>query len=84
MNETKRRAARQLEQPESIAAVFGHQMHDMFHHLSARLAANYEALEKAMADQVEVSRQAIERWRRETREFAALLSDLDRRLPAAA
>ena len=84
MSETKRRAARQLEQPENIAAVFGHQMHDMFHHLSARLASNYDALEKAMADQVEISRQAIEHWRRETREFAALLSDLDRRLPAAA
>jgi len=84
MNETRRRAAAQLQHRESIAAVFGHQMHDMFHHLSERLTANYEALEKATADKVEVSRQAIERWRKETRELAALLSDLDRRLPVAA
>ncbi|MBJ7257922.1 MAG: fatty acid desaturase [Chthoniobacterales bacterium] len=84
MNETKRRAERQLQQHESIAAVLGHQMHDMFDHLSARLTANYEALEKATAESVEVSRQAIENWRRETREFAALLSDLDRRLPSPA
>ena len=84
MNEARRRAEAQLQQPESIAAVFGHQMHEMFDHLSTRLAANYEALEKATTEQVEISRQAIERWRRETREFTALLSDLDRRLPSPA
>jgi stearoyl-CoA desaturase (delta-9 desaturase) len=81
MSEARRRAETQFQQPESIAAAFGHQMHEMFDHLSARLTANYEALEQAMAGRVEISRQAIQRWRRETREFTALLSDLDRRLP---
>ena len=84
MNEAKRRAALKTEHHESIAAVFGQQMHDMFHHLSERLAANYAALEHAMAEKVEISRHKIEDWRRETREFAALLTDLERRLPAAA
>jgi Zn-dependent M32 family carboxypeptidase len=56
----------------------------MFQHLSGRLAANYAALEKAMAEKVDVSRHMIEDWRRETREFAALLNDLERRLPVPA
>jgi len=84
MNEAKRRAALKTAHHESIASVFGQQMLDLFHHLSERLAANYAALEEAMAEKVEVSRHRIEDWRRETREFAALLTDLERRLPAAA
>lgn len=83
MLETRRRASLHLEKPEGIAIALGQQMHEAFHQLSARLAVNFEALEKAMADRVEVSRQAINRWRRETREFAALLTDLDRRIPQA-
>jgi stearoyl-CoA desaturase (delta-9 desaturase) len=84
MHETKRRAALNTDQHSSIAPVFGQQMHDMFHQLSDRLATNYAAIEKAMAEKVEVSRHMIEDCRRETREFAALLSDLERRLPATA
>jgi stearoyl-CoA desaturase (delta-9 desaturase) len=84
MHETKRRAALNTDQHSSIAPVFGQQMHDMFHQLSDRLATNYASIEKAMAEKVEVSRHMIEDCRRETREFAALLSDLERRLPATA
>jgi stearoyl-CoA desaturase (delta-9 desaturase) len=84
MNEARRRAVLKESQQASIASVFGQQMHDMFLHLSGRLAANYAALEKAMAEKVEVSRHKIEDWRRETREFAALLTDLERRLPVPA
>ncbi len=84
MGEARRRAEIAMQKPETIAAAFGHQMHDMLTHLSQRLADNYAALEKAMADQAEVSRQAIDRWRKETREFAALLTDLDRRMPQPA
>ena len=84
MSEARRRAALKTGHDESIAAVFGQQMHDMFHQLSERLAANYAALEKATTEKVEISRHMIEDWRRETREFTALLSDLERRLPAAA
>jgi stearoyl-CoA desaturase (Delta-9 desaturase) len=84
MHETKRRAALNPEQQNSIAPLFGQQMHDMFHQLSDRLATNYTAIEKAMAEKVEVSRHVIENCRRETREFASFLSDLERRLPATA
>ncbi len=84
MGETRRRAEETLQQPETIATVFGQQMFDSFTHLSERLTTNYAALEQAMTEQVAVSRKAIEHWRRETREFAELLADLDRRLPAPA
>jgi len=84
MNEARRRAAEKLQQPETIASVFGQQMHDMLTHLSERLAANVEALEQATNEKVEVSRRAIENWRKETREFAAFLADLERRLPVPA
>ena len=84
MNEARRRAAEKLQQPETIASVFGQQMYDMLTHLSERLAANVEALEQATNEKVEVSRRAIENWRKETREFAAFLADLERRLPATA
>jgi stearoyl-CoA desaturase (Delta-9 desaturase) len=84
MGEARRRAEIAMQEPETIAAAFGHQMHDMLTHLSQRLSDNYASLEKAMAEQAEVSRQAIDRWRKETREFAALLTDLDRRMPQAA
>ena len=84
MTEAKRRAALKLQEPETIAAAFGHQMHDMLTHLSERLTANYETLEKAMNEKIEVSRLAIANWRKETREFTALLSDLERRLPVPA
>jgi hypothetical protein len=84
MQEARRRAAEKLEEPGTIAAVFGKQMQEMLTQLSERLAANYDTLEKAMNEKVAVSRQAIEKWRKETREFAALLADLERRLPATA
>jgi stearoyl-CoA desaturase (delta-9 desaturase) len=84
MGEARRRAQITMQEPETIAAAFGHQMHDMLTHLSQRMADNYASLEKAMADQAEISRQAIDRWRKETREFAALLTDLDRRMPQTA
>jgi stearoyl-CoA desaturase (Delta-9 desaturase) len=83
MHEARRRAAMRLKETETIATVLGHQMHDMLTHLSERLAANYHALETAMTEQVEVSRKRIDSWRKETREFAAFLSDLDRRLELA-
>ena len=84
MNEARRRAALKLEQTETIASVLGKQAQETFHHLSERLSANYAALEKAVADQAEISRKAIERWRKETRELASLLSDLERRIPEPA
>ena len=84
MNEARRQADRKLGQPEAISTVLGQQMHDALHQLSEQLSANYAALEQAMAEKAKVSRRVIEDWRRQTREFTALLADLDRRLPQTA
>ena len=84
MNEARRQAARKLGQPESINSLLGQQMHDVLHQLSEQLSSNYAALELAMAEKANVSRRVIEDWRRQTREFTALLADLDRRLPQPA
>jgi hypothetical protein len=40
----------------------------------------YHELEVAFAEKIEVSRQRMEEWRKETRELAGLLARLDRRL----
>jgi stearoyl-CoA desaturase (delta-9 desaturase) len=52
--------------------------------LSERLSANYQELEKAMADRVELSRKAIRKWSKETRVMLDHLSQLSsgRSLPA--
>lgn len=84
MKEARRRAALKLGEPESLAAVLGRRQQEMLLHLSERIATNYEFLEKALEEKIEVSRRAIEEWRRETRQFAALLSDLDRLTPSPA
>jgi hypothetical protein len=46
--------------------------------LSERLSANYHELEKAMADRVDLSRKALRRWSRETREMLDHLSAIRR------
>ena len=84
MHEARRRAEQKLKEPEVLVSVFGQQAQQTLAQLSERLAANYAALEKAIAEQAEVSRKAIDNWRRETREFVALLTDLERRLPEPA
>jgi stearoyl-CoA desaturase (delta-9 desaturase) len=81
MNEARRQAARKLVRPEAINTVLGQQMHDALQQLSEQLTANYAALEQAMAEKAKVSRRVIEDWRRQTREYTALLADIDRRLP---
>ena len=47
---------------------------EALHEVTERLAANYHELEKAVAERVEVSRQALREWRNETREAVRQLS----------
>jgi len=47
---------------------------EALHELTERLSANYHELEKAVAERVEVSRQALRAWRNETREAVRQLS----------
>lgn len=84
MHEARRRAEQKLAEPEGIVSVFGKQAQEKLQQVAERLAANYATLEKAMAEQVEISQMLINRWRKETREFAAWLSDLERALPQPA
>lgn len=84
MTEARRRCELQLKEPGIIASQFGRQFQETLDTLSERLAANYATLEKAMAGQAEVSRKAIQSWRKETREFVTMLSDLERKLPQTA
>ena len=79
MNEARRRSELQLKQSGAIASEFGRQFQETLHALNERLSANYATLEKAMAGQAEVSRKAIESWRKETREFVDMLSDIERK-----
>ena len=44
--------------------------------LLEKVTQNYQELETAMADKVEMSRKVINQWHRETRELVARLSDL--------
>jgi len=47
---------------------------EALHEMVERLTANYHELEKAVADRVEISRQALRAWRNETREAVRQLS----------
>ncbi len=80
MMEARRRAEKETHHPETIATVLGHQAQQTFLRLSEQLAANFAALEAAMSEQAAISRKVIENWRKETRQFVALLADFERRL----
>lgn len=84
MSETKRRASLKIEDSISIASALGQQMLELLQHLSNRLSENHSALERAMSKQAELSQHTINAWRKETRKLASLLSDLERRVHAAA
>lgn len=84
MSEARRQATRKLETPDAISTALGQQMHDALQQLSDQLSANYAALEQAMTEKAKVSSRVLKDWRRQTREFSALMADLDRRLPQPA
>lgn len=81
MHEARRLAEQKLKEPEVLSSAFGKQAQEKLQHLTERLSANYAALEKSMTEQAEISRNAIDRWRKETREFTAWLADIDKALP---
>ena len=81
MHEARRLGEQKLKEPEALSSAFGKQAQEKLQQLTARLSANYAALEKAMADQAEISRNAINRWRKETREFTEWLDAIDKALP---
>ncbi len=84
MHEARRLAEQKLKEPEVLSSAFGKQAQEKLQQLTERLSANYAALEKSITDQAEISRSAINRWHKETREFTAWLADIDKALPQPA
>lgn len=86
MTEARKQAEVRLSAPPSAWEEAGHQAREMVAQLTTRVTESYHELEVAFAQKVEVSRQRMEEWRRETRELAGLLARLERRIsvPASA
>ena len=81
MAEARRQVdARLTEIRETETTVCARAM-EAVHELVEKLGQNYQDLETAMAERVEVARHVIEQWRRETRELMDRLGDL-KPLPA--
>ncbi|MBT8045075.1 MAG: fatty acid desaturase [Verrucomicrobiae bacterium] len=57
---------------------------EAYHSFSRRLSKSYAELEQAMSDKVEVSRQAMDQWQKETREFVRHISAMHRQAKATA
>src|SRR5690606_12932251 len=79
MAEARRRADQELAR---LQAAGDHPFRDRaveaMNSLIERLTANYHEVEKAMADRVELSRKALRRWSRETREMLDHLAEIRR------
>jgi stearoyl-CoA desaturase (delta-9 desaturase) len=79
MAEARRRANQELER---LQAQNDHPLRDKaleaMNAVIERLSANYHELEKAMADRVDLSRNALRRWSKETREMLHHLAEIRR------
>ena len=82
MTEAKRQAEAKLNAPPSAWETVGHQTRELLDQMTARVAKNYQELEQSLHEKVEISRQNMQEWRRETHELATMLARLNRRLPA--
>lgn len=80
MTETKRKAGSRISNSDEIKASHGVQMYDMLCRLTNRLGENRVELEKSICEKIAVSKGVVERWRRETRELADLICDLEKGL----
>jgi len=73
MREARLRAEKHLAEIREHGPA--HTFSETVHEIVERLAANYHELEKAMADRVHLSREALDRWQAETR---AMMRELSR------
>lgn len=76
MAEARRRADQRLAELEASEGTVCERAMEAVHELLEKLAANYHALETALAEKVEMSRHVIAQWRRETRELMTRLAEL--------
>lgn len=85
MAEARRRAAHEMERlSEQEDHPLRERAIETLTMVMDRLSANYHELEKAMTDRVELSKKALRRWSRETREMLNHLSKIRQRDPEAA
>ena len=76
MKEARRRAEAKLAELNEQDGTVCDQALAKIHAVLEQLAANYHELEQAMAHKLEMSRETLNRWRRETRELMAGLGNL--------
>jgi stearoyl-CoA desaturase (delta-9 desaturase) len=82
MREARIRAEKHLEELRSQGPGPAQRVSDAVHELVERLAANYHELEKAVADKVHLSREALHQWQDETREMMREIRRMVSALPA--
>jgi stearoyl-CoA desaturase (delta-9 desaturase) len=67
MGEARRKAQSQLAELREYPAA--HRASDTLHEIVEKLTTNYHELEKAVADRVQLSREALNQWQNETRQL---------------
>lgn len=73
MHEARRRAENALQAVRSSATVC-ERTSEALHEITERLSANYQELERAVADRVQLSREVLNRWHAETQQLVRQLS----------
>lgn len=76
MAEARRRADQELARLHATDHPWRDKAVESAQQLIERLATNYHELEKAMTDRVELSRKALRRWSKETRELLASIRQI--------
>jgi stearoyl-CoA desaturase (delta-9 desaturase) len=82
MREARIRAEKHLEELRSHGPGPAQRVSDAVHEMVERLAANYHELEKALADKVHLSREALHQWQDETRDMMREIRRMMSALPA--
>jgi stearoyl-CoA desaturase (delta-9 desaturase) len=77
MGEAKRRAQERVDQIQAIPG-YCQRTAEMLSQLSDKIAANYHELEQALADRVQLSRAALQKWQDETRALMREFSEIAR------
>ncbi len=82
MTEARRLAELKLSAPHSAWEDAGQHAREMLDQLTQKVADAYHELEQAAAQKVEISRQRMAEWHRQTRELAGYVARLQVPLPA--
>lgn len=75
MAEARRKADERLAKLEASGTVC-ERARETIHEIVEQLSANYHELEKSISERVEMSRNGLARWRRETRQLVARLAEV--------